>query len=90
MPLGELALSFSGSFNNIFNSFSYYYDRAIETGLVDPFKGGEIPLSAFEKKAREVCATPNTDQPFVCLDLVFISVLLQDGFGLKPTTNIKV
>lgn len=75
---------------HIINAFSYYYDRAIETGLVDPFKGGEIAVSEFTKKAREVCATPNTDQPFMCLDLVFISVLLQDGFGLKPTTNIKV
>lgn len=75
---------------HVINAFSYFYDRAIETGLVDPFKGGEIPVSEFTKKAREVCATPNADQPFMCLDLVFISVLLQDGYGLKPATNIKV
>lgn len=75
---------------HIINAFSYFYDRAIETGLVDPFKGGEIAVAEFTKKAREVCATPNTDQPFMCLDLVFISVLLQDGYGLKPQTNIKV
>ena len=72
------------------NAFSYFYDRAIETGLVDPFQGGEIAVSEFTKKAREVCATANTDQPFICLDLVYISVLLQDGYGLKPATNIKV
>lgn len=75
---------------HIINAFSYYYDRAIETGLVDPFKGGEIQVSDFSKKAREVCSNPNSDQPWVCLDLVYISVLLQDGFGLKPSTNIKV
>lgn len=75
---------------HVINAFSYFYDRAIETGLVDPFKGGEIAVAEFTKKAREICATPNTDQPFMCLDLVFISVLLQDGYGLKPQTNIKV
>lgn len=72
------------------NAFSYYYDRAIETGLVDPFNGGEVQISDFSKKAREVCATPNSDQPWMCLDLVYISVLLHEGFGLKPSTNIRV
>ncbi|CRL01004.1 CLUMA_CG014384, isoform A [Clunio marinus] len=75
---------------HIINAFSYYYDRAIETGLVDPFQGGEITVFEFTKKSREICATPNTDQPFMCLDLIYISVLLQDGFGLKPQTNIKL
>lgn len=50
---------------HIINAFSYYYDRAIETGLVDPFVGGEIAVSEFTKKAREICALPNTDQPFM-------------------------
>lgn len=75
---------------HIINAFSYYYDRAIETGMVDPFMGGEVTVADFKNKARESCATANTDQPFMCLDLVYISVLLQDGFGLKPQTNIKV
>lgn len=72
------------------NAFSYYYDRAIETGMVDPFKGGEVVVADFTKKSREVCANANADQPFMCLDLVFISVLLQDGYGLKPQTKIEV
>lgn len=72
------------------NAFSYFYDRAIETGLVEPFKGGEITVNDFAKKSREVCATANTDQPFMCLDLVYITVLLRDGYGLKANTPIKV
>lgn len=72
------------------NAFSYYYDRAIETGIVDPFLGGEVTVADFIKKARESCSTANTDQPFMCLDLVYISVLLQDGFGLKPQTKIRL
>lgn len=72
------------------NAFSYFYDRAIETGLVEPFKGGEITVADFSKKSREVCATANTDQPFMCLDLVYITVLLRDGYGLKNNTPIRV
>jgi ectonucleoside triphosphate diphosphohydrolase 5/6 len=72
------------------NAFSYFYDRAIETGLVEPFKGGEITVADFAKKSREVCATANTDQPFMCLDLVYITVLLKEGYGLKSNTPIRV
>ncbi|XP_055684163.1 ectonucleoside triphosphate diphosphohydrolase 5 isoform X2 [Lutzomyia longipalpis] len=71
-------------------AFSYYFERAIESGLVDPTLGGEIKVGDFYTKAREVCAIPNTDQPFMCLDLTFIAILLQDGYGLKPQAQIKV
>ncbi|XP_054007003.1 ectonucleoside triphosphate diphosphohydrolase 5 isoform X1 [Hylaeus anthracinus] len=69
-------------------AFSYYFDRATEVGLVDPFKGGVIQVGQFLKHAIEVCDYPNTEQPFTCLDLTFIFVLLRDGFGLKPTTKL--
>lgn len=42
------------------------------------------------KKAKEICAIPNTDQPFMCLDVTYIAVLLQDGYGLRPQTKLKV
>jgi ectonucleoside triphosphate diphosphohydrolase 5/6 len=71
-------------------AFSYFYDRAIETGLVEPFIGGEISLGEFMKKSREVCKEANADQPFMCVDLIYISVLLQDGYGLKAQTPIKL
>ena len=47
-------------------------------------------MAEFNKKGREVCSNANTEQPFMCLDLVFISVLLEDGYGLNPKTPIKV
>lgn len=58
--------------------------------FIDPFAGGDTTLQEFVSKAQAVCATPNTDQPFMCLDLIYISTLLQDGYDLKPTTTIKV
>ncbi|XP_015433577.1 PREDICTED: ectonucleoside triphosphate diphosphohydrolase 5 isoform X2 [Dufourea novaeangliae] len=69
-------------------AFSYYFDRATEVGLVDPFFGGVVQVSAFLKQAMDACDYPNTDQPFICLDLTFIYVLLRDGFGLEPTTKL--
>lgn len=37
-----------------------------------------------------MCATPNVDQPFMCLDMTYISVLLKDGYGLDSRTKVKV
>lgn len=58
--------------------------------LIDPFVGGMVELSGFLKQAKETCDYPNTDQPFMCLDLTFIYILLRNGFGLEPTTNLYV
>lgn len=57
---------------------------------IDPFEGGEITVDDFINKAKEVCATANTDQPFMCLDLTYISVLLKDGYGLNSKSKVKV
>ncbi|XP_076684363.1 ectonucleoside triphosphate diphosphohydrolase NTPase isoform X1 [Andrena cerasifolii] len=69
-------------------AFSYYFDRATEVGLVDPFSGGITQVSEFQNLAKDACDYPNTDQPFICLDLTYIYVLLRDGFGLEPTTSL--
>lgn len=72
------------------SAFSYFFDRAIETGLVDPFQGGETTVADFVTRSREVCAEANTDQPFMCVDLTFLAVLLEEGYGLKPKTPLKL
>lgn len=71
-------------------AFSYYFERAIESGLIDPFQGGEITVSAYRKKAEEICSIANDEQPFMCFDLTFISVLLREGYGLGDSKKIKV
>lgn len=52
--------------------------------------GGDVTVADFYKTAKEICATPNTDQPFMCLDVSYMAVLLEEGYGLKPQTKIKV
>ncbi|XP_066600387.1 ectonucleoside triphosphate diphosphohydrolase 5 isoform X2 [Prorops nasuta] len=69
-------------------AFSYYFERATETGLIEPFHGGVVTLNDFLKQAKEACDYPNTDQPFMCLDLTFIYTLLHKGFGLESSTKL--
>ncbi|XP_025034124.1 ectonucleoside triphosphate diphosphohydrolase 6 isoform X1 [Pelodiscus sinensis] len=67
-----------------FYAFSYYYDCAAEVGLIDKEKGGTLTVSDFEIAAQYVCKTMEVkpgDNPFLCLDLTYISLLLQElGF----------
>nr|XP_023022734.1 ectonucleoside triphosphate diphosphohydrolase 5 isoform X1 [Leptinotarsa decemlineata] len=71
-------------------AFSYYFDRATEVGLIDESTGGHIKVKDFRKAAETSCHEANADQPFMCLDLTFIWVLLDQGFGLKENTNVNL
>ncbi|XP_056147499.1 ectonucleoside triphosphate diphosphohydrolase 6 [Lampris incognitus] len=70
--------------NMDFYAFSYYYDRAMELGLIDGRRGGSVRVSDFSRAAEGVCnrmLVLPAESPFLCLDLTFISVLLQElGF----------
>lgn len=71
-------------------AFSYFYERAIETGMMEPVEAGEVLVGDFAEKAKEVCAQANVDQKFMCTDLVYISVLLEEGYGLRKDTMIRL
>ncbi|XP_059504373.1 ectonucleoside triphosphate diphosphohydrolase 6 isoform X2 [Stegostoma tigrinum] len=66
-----------------FYAFSYYYDRAVDVGLIEE-KGGTLKVEDYGKAARRVCQSmesESTDKPFLCMDLVYITVLLEElGF----------
>ncbi|NXG36771.1 ENTP6 diphosphohydrolase, partial [Dromaius novaehollandiae] len=67
-----------------FYAFSYYYDCAAEVGLIDKKKGGSLTVSDFEIAAKYVCKTMEISpgsSPFLCMDLTYITWLLQElGF----------
>uniref|UniRef100_A0A8C6E375 nucleoside diphosphate phosphatase n=1 Tax=Moschus moschiferus TaxID=68415 RepID=A0A8C6E375_MOSMO len=79
-----------------FYAFSYYYDLAANVGLIDAEKGGSLVVEDFEIAAKYVCRTAETrppPSPFLCLDLTYVSLLLQElGFPgdkvLKLTRKI--
>ncbi|XP_061481607.1 ectonucleoside triphosphate diphosphohydrolase 6 [Rhineura floridana] len=67
-----------------FYAFSYYYDLAVDAGLIDNDKGGTLAVSEFETAAKNVCKTMEVQQgehPFLCMDLTYVSLLLEElGF----------
>ncbi|XP_058506965.1 ectonucleoside triphosphate diphosphohydrolase 6 [Solea solea] len=75
-----------------FYAFSYYYDRAVDLHMIDEKKGGVIKVMDFIDAAKSVCSaesiSPQQD-PFLCLDLVYITVLLQE-LGFPPHKQLKL
>nr|XP_060610519.1 ectonucleoside triphosphate diphosphohydrolase 6 [Anolis sagrei ordinatus] len=67
-----------------FYAFSYYYDRAVDAGLIDAEKGGTLAVSDFETAAKKACKAMEVDKgehPFLCMDLTYIIFLLEElGF----------
>ncbi|XP_016074558.1 PREDICTED: ectonucleoside triphosphate diphosphohydrolase 6 isoform X2 [Miniopterus natalensis] len=75
-----------------FYAFSYYYDLAANVGLIDAEKGGSLVVGDFEIAAKYVCRTAETQpqsNPFMCMDLTYISLLLQE-FGFPGNKVLKL
>ncbi|XP_006860820.1 PREDICTED: ectonucleoside triphosphate diphosphohydrolase 6-like [Chrysochloris asiatica] len=75
-----------------FYAFSYYYDLAAQIGLIDAEKGGSLVVEDFEIAAKYVCRTMEThnqSSPFMCMDLTYISLLLQE-FGFPGNKLLKL
>lgn len=79
--------------NHLFYAFSYYYDRAVDAGLIDGERGGRLQVRDFKKRAKEICnkaSESSLRRPFLCLDLTYITCLLKDGFGFKDNTELQL
>uniref|UniRef100_A0A803XVD4 nucleoside diphosphate phosphatase n=1 Tax=Meleagris gallopavo TaxID=9103 RepID=A0A803XVD4_MELGA len=76
-----------------FYAFSYYYDRAADTNLIDYEQGGVLEVRDFERKAKEVCDNMerfSSASPFLCMDLTYITALLKEGFGFRDNTLLQL
>jgi len=58
-------------------------EKCIERGLTLPDSGGDIKMRAFLDSLKHACKVPNTEQPFACLDLMFLGTLLDQLLGFK-------
>ncbi|KAM9339432.1 ectonucleoside triphosphate diphosphohydrolase 5 [Symphorus nematophorus] len=79
--------------SNIFYAFSYYFDRAVDAGLIDGVQGGMLQVRDFKKRAKEVCNKMTKYPPinsFLCMDMTYITCLLKDGFGFKEKTVLQL
>nr|XP_008017293.2 ectonucleoside triphosphate diphosphohydrolase 6 [Chlorocebus sabaeus] len=75
-----------------FYAFSYYYDLAAGVGLIDAEKRGSLVVGDFEIAAKYVCRTLETQpqsSPFACMDLTYVSLLLQE-FGFPRSKVLKL
>ncbi|PIO30325.1 hypothetical protein AB205_0109640 [Aquarana catesbeiana] len=76
-----------------FYAFSYFYDRAVDSSLIDFENGGVLEVRDFAQKAREVCDHMTSDSShshFLCMDLTYITALLREGFGFEDGTLLQV
>uniref|UniRef100_W5MYM3 nucleoside diphosphate phosphatase n=2 Tax=Lepisosteus oculatus TaxID=7918 RepID=W5MYM3_LEPOC len=79
--------------SSTFYAFSYYFDRAVDSGLIDSTRGGVVEVRDFKKKAKEVCNKMTKYRPispFLCMDMTYITALLKDGFGFKESTVLHL
>lgn len=58
-------------------------EKSIERGLSWPFHGGDVKMRLFLESLKHACKVPNTDQPFACVDLMFLASLLDQLLGFK-------
>ncbi|XP_064786970.1 ectonucleoside triphosphate diphosphohydrolase 6-like [Oncorhynchus masou masou] len=67
-----------------FYAFSYYYGRAVDLGAIDEKTGGTIKVTDYMDAAKSVCNGMTViprENTFLCLDLTYISRMLQElGF----------
>nr|XP_020459330.1 ectonucleoside triphosphate diphosphohydrolase 5-like isoform X1 [Monopterus albus]XP_020459331.1 ectonucleoside triphosphate diphosphohydrolase 5-like isoform X1 [Monopterus albus] len=79
--------------SSVFYAFSYYFDRAVDAGLIDGVQGGMLEVRDFKKRAKEVCNKMTKYpliSPFLCMDMTYITCLLKDGFGFKESTVLQL
>lgn len=73
-----------------FWTVSYYYDRAVDSKLIDAEEGGTVTVQDYFDSATKACASPSKEMPWHCSDLTFISTLLHDGFGFNKETRVTL
>lgn len=77
--------------NQTINAFSYFFERSLAAQLIkDDDEGEEIAVEKFKKKAAELCDDHKGDDPWLCLDMTYLAVLFEDGYGLSGDKKVRV
>ncbi len=63
-------------------------EKAVERGLVLPDHGGDVKMRMFLESLKHACKVPNTEQPFACIDLMFLATLADQLLGFKQGSII--
>uniref|UniRef100_UPI00358FFDBF ectonucleoside triphosphate diphosphohydrolase 6-like isoform X2 n=1 Tax=Myxine glutinosa TaxID=7769 RepID=UPI00358FFDBF len=73
-----------------FYAFSYYFDRAMDTSMIESEAGRNVSIWEFNEKAKETCSQKYPRHPFLCMDLTYIAALLMHGFNFASDTIIQI
>ena len=68
-------------------AFSYFYDLAVEAGLISGYQG-QVLVQDYKNAASKACLS--SEESYACLDLSFVYGLLSDGYGLPDSKLIKL
>ncbi|XP_026333094.1 ectonucleoside triphosphate diphosphohydrolase 5-like isoform X2 [Hyposmocoma kahamanoa] len=71
-------------------AMSYFYDVAADAGLIDVMKGGTVSVDRYRATAYRACSASNVEQPWACIDLVYMVSLLQDAYKLNDRDPISL
>lgn len=58
--------------------------------VVDVMTGGQVSVSAYRSAARKACSASNVEQPWACIDLVYMVALLHDAYKIRDEEPISV
>ena len=76
-----------------FSAFSYFYDRAVDAGLIKKGEMGLLSVQDYIDAASKACNDDTAEadnNPFACVDLTFIAGLLHHGYHLAPQAKLGV
>ncbi|KAJ2942918.1 hypothetical protein O0L34_g15107 [Tuta absoluta] len=71
-------------------AMSFFFDVAADAGLIDVMDGGTVTISSYRGAAVIACSASNVEQPWACVDLVYIVTLLQDAYKMKDNNPISL
>lgn len=71
-------------------AMSYFYEVAADAGIIDVMKGGTVSVSSYRSSAVRACSAANVEQPWACIDLVYMVALLQDAYKIKDNEPISL
>ena len=75
-------------------AFSYFYDRAVDAGLIRKGETGLLSVRDYLEAARAACDEAKGEKadlsPFACVDMSFIAGLLHHGYRLAPDAVLGV
>lgn len=71
-------------------AMSYYFDIAADAGMIDVMEGGSVAVEGYKEFGLWSCSASNIEQPWACLNLVYVATFLGDGLKIDQKKPISL